>query len=53
VRVRIRVLPWVLKGEGGRGVGLAASAMAGGFAAAASQGDEGAAQKDGAGGRIG
>ena len=39
--------------EGGRGVGLAASAMAGGFAAAASQGDQGAAQKDGAGGRIG
>ena len=40
-------------GQGGRAMGLAASAAAGGFAAAATQGDKGAAQKKGASGWVG
>lgn len=41
------------EGEGGRAVGLAASAVAGGFAAAATQGNKGAAQEEVASGWLG
>jgi hypothetical protein len=40
-------------GQGGRAVGLAASAVAGAFAAAATQGNKGAAQQKGGSGRFG
>jgi hypothetical protein len=41
------------EGEGGRGVRVAMSTMAGAFAAAAAQGDEGTAQQEVAGGGFG
>ena len=41
------------EGQGRRAVGLAASAVAGAFAAAATQGDKGAAQEEGASGWVG
>ena len=41
------------EGEGRKAVGLAASAVAGAFAAAATQGNQGAAQQEGGSSRVG